>query len=144
MVRDTPPTKKPLSRHWNAHSQDDKKHTSSYVDRFAFSLKDIEPFTGEPLQIHPNSIHPIFRPPHKLEQVEWDFVHAQRKKLEALGFIQRSPQKIYVSATVVVRKKDAECNYKDFRSDVPEIYTHTPSHVPHSKWWMTEGVEVLK
>ena len=42
-------------------------------DRFAFSLEDIEPFTGEPLQSDLNSDKPIFRPPHKLGQVEWDF-----------------------------------------------------------------------
>ena len=62
------------------------------ADRFAFALEDIEPFTGEPMQIHPNSSQPIFRPPHKLGQVEWDFVHAQCEKLAALGFIQRSKQ----------------------------------------------------
>ena len=83
-------------------------------DRFAFSMEDLEPFTGEPLQIHLNSDKPIFRP-HKLGQVEWDFVAAQCKKLEALGMIQRSTQSLYASATVVVRKKDSEGNYTDFR-----------------------------
>ena len=58
-------------------------------DRFAFSLEDIEPFTGEPMRIDLNSDKPIFRPPHKLGQVELDFVAAQCDKLEALGFIQR-------------------------------------------------------
>ena len=72
-------------------------------------------FTGEPLRIDLNSDKPIFRPPHKLGQVEWDFVQAQCQKLEALGFIQRSTQYMYASATVVVRKKDAEGNYTDFR-----------------------------
>ena len=76
-------------------------------DRFAFNLEDIEPFKGEPLQINLNSDKPIFRPPHKQGQVEWDFVEARCKKLEALGFIQRLTQSMYVSATVVVRKKDA-------------------------------------
>ena len=85
------------------------------ADRFAFSLEDIEPFTGEPLEIHLNSSQPIFRPPHKLGQVEWDFVQAQCQKLEALKFIQRSTQSAYASATVVVRKKDTEGNYTDFR-----------------------------
>ena len=84
-------------------------------DRFAFSMEDLEPFTGEPLQIHLNSDKPIFRPPHKLGQVEWDFVAAQCKKLEALGMIQRSTQSLDASATVVVRKKDSEGNYTDFR-----------------------------
>ena len=42
-------------------------------------------------------------------------MEAQCNKLEALGFIQRSTQSMYASATVVVRKKDAEGNYTDFR-----------------------------
>ena len=77
-------------------------------DRFAFSMEDLEPFTGEPLQIHLNSDKPIFRPPHKFWQVEWDFVEAQCAKLEALGMIQRPTQSMYASATVAVRKKDEE------------------------------------
>ena len=87
------------------------------MDRFAFALEDISPwyFTGEPMQINLNSNQAIFRPPHKLGQVEWDFVEAQCKKLEALGFIQRSTQSTYASATVVVRKKDEAGNYTDFR-----------------------------
>ena len=84
-------------------------------DRFAFSLEDIEPFKGEPMQLQLNSDKPIFRPPHKLGQVEWDFVEAQCNNLERLGFIRRSTQSTYASATVVVRKKDAEGNYTDFR-----------------------------
>ena len=48
-------------------------------------------------------------------QVEGVFVEAQCKKLETLGFIQRSSQLAYASATVVARKKDAEGNYTDFR-----------------------------
>ena len=83
--------------------------------RFAFSLEDIEPFTEEPLRIDLNSDKAIFRPPHKLGQVEWDFVQAHCQKLEALGFIRRSTPSMYASATVVVRKKDAEENYTDFR-----------------------------
>ena len=84
-------------------------------DRFAFSLEDIDPFKGEPMQLELNSDKPIFRPPHKLGQVEWDFVEAQCKNLERLGFIRRSNQSTYASATVVVRKEDAEGNYTDFR-----------------------------
>ena len=84
-------------------------------DRFAFSLEDIEPFTGEPMRIDLNSKLPIFRPPHKLGQVEWDFVKTQCDKLEDLGFIQRSSQSMYAFATVVVRKKDADGNYTDYR-----------------------------
>ena len=46
------------------------------VDRFAFSMEDIEPFKGEPMQLELNSEKPIFRPPHKLGQVckDVDFV----------------------------------------------------------------------
>ena len=55
------------------------------VDRFAFSMEDIEPFKGEPMQLELNSDKPIFRPPHKLGQVEWDFVEGQCDKLERLG-----------------------------------------------------------
>ena len=85
------------------------------MDRFAFTMEDIEPFTGEPLQIHLNSTQPIFRPPHKLGQIEWDFVKTQCQKLETLGFIRKSTQSKYASATVVVRKKDTDGNYTDFR-----------------------------
>ena len=86
-------------------------------DRFAFSVEDINPrdFTEEPMRINLNSDETIFRPPHKLGQVEWDFVDAQCEELEALGFIQRSTQSTYAFATVVVRKKDLEGYYTDFR-----------------------------
>ena len=43
------------------------------------------------------------------------FVGEQCKMLEKLGFIRRSNQSKYASATVVVRKKDEEGNYTDFR-----------------------------
>ena len=84
-------------------------------DRFAYSMEDIEPFKGEPMEINLNTDKPIFRPPHKLGQVEWDFVQAQCEKLSALGFIQQSTQSTYASATVVVRKKEEQGNYSDFR-----------------------------
>ena len=67
------------------------------------------------MRIDLNTEKPIFRPPHKLGRVEWDFVEAQCKKLEGLVFIQRSTQSLYASAIVVVRKKDEEGNYTDFR-----------------------------
>ena len=47
--------------------------------------------------------------------MEWDFVEAQYKKLEGLGFLQRSTQSLYTLATVVTRKKDKEGNYTDYR-----------------------------
>ena len=37
------------------------------------------------------------------------------EKLEKLGYIRKSDQSQYASATVVVRKKDEEGNYTDFR-----------------------------
>ena len=66
---------------------------NSNSDRFAFSMEDLEPakFTGEPMQLDLKSDKPIFRPPHKLGQVELDFVETQCAKLEKLGFIRRSP-----------------------------------------------------
>ena len=62
-------------------------------DRFAFSMEDLEPakFSGEPMCLDLTSNKPIFRPPHKLGQVEPDFVEAQCSKLEKVGFIRRSP-----------------------------------------------------
>ena len=79
-------------------------------NRFAFSMEDLEPtkFSGGPMRLELTSDKPIFRPPHKLGQVELDFVEAQCSKLEKLEFIGRSPQSQYASATVVVRKKDEE------------------------------------
>ena len=84
-------------------------------DRFAFSMEDLEPakFTGMPMRLDLTLDKPIFRPPNKLGQVVLDFVDAQCSKLEKLGFIRRSPQSQYASATVVVRKKDEEGNYTD-------------------------------
>ena len=84
-------------------------------ERFAYCMEDIEPFKGEPMEIHLNTDKSIFRPPHKLGQVEWDFVQAQCEKLSTLGFIQRSTQSSYASPTVVVWKKDEHGNYTDFR-----------------------------
>ena len=71
---------------------------------------------------------PIFRSPHKVVQVELDFVETQCAKLEKLDFIRRSPQSQYASATVVVRKKDEEGNYTDFRQcgDYRPLNQETP------------------
>ena len=80
-------------------------------------MEDLEPskFTGEPMRLDLDTDKPIFRPPHKLGQVELDLVEAHCAKLEGLGFIKRSTQSLYASATVVVRKKDEFGNYTDFR-----------------------------
>lgn len=40
----------------------------------------------------------IFRHLYKLGEVEWDFVEAQRKNMEKLGFIKLSAQSMYVLA----------------------------------------------
>ena len=62
-------------------------------DRFTFSMEDLEraKFNEEPMRLDLTSDKPIFRPPHKLGQVELDFVDAECSKLEKLGFIKRSP-----------------------------------------------------
>ena len=77
------------------HDQDQLKvlaMLNANNDRFAFSMEDLEPakFTGEPMRLDLNTDKPIFRPPHKLGQVELDFVEAQCSKFEGLGFIKRS------------------------------------------------------
>ena len=46
---------------------------------------------------------------------EWEFVGEQCAKVEKLGFIRKSDQSHHASATVVVRKKDENGNYTDFR-----------------------------
>ena len=84
-------------------------------DRFAYQIDSLERYTGPPMEIHLNTDKDIFRPPHKLGEKEWTFVGEQCEKLEKLGFIRRSSQSKYASATVVVRKKDEDGNYTDFR-----------------------------
>ena len=88
---------------------------SANNDRFAYSLEDLEQYTGPPLEIKVNSDKDIFRQSHKLREKEWTFVGEQCSKLEKLGFIRKSRQSKYASATVVVRKKDENGNYTDFR-----------------------------
>ena len=67
------------------------------------------------MEIKINSTKDIFRPPHKLGEKEWAFVGEQCIKLEKMGFIRKSYQSHYASATVVVRKKDENGEYTDFR-----------------------------
>ena len=47
-------------------------------DRFAFSMEDLElaKFSGEPMRLELTSDKPIFRPSHKLGQMELEFVEA--------------------------------------------------------------------
>ena len=84
-------------------------------DRFAYSLEDLEHYTGPPMESILNDSKDIFRPPHKLGEKEWEFVGEQYAKLEKLRFIWKSGQSHYASATVVVRKRDEKGDYTDFR-----------------------------
>ena len=91
------------------------KTLSNNNDRFAYSIEELERYTGPPMEINVNTQKDIFRPPHKLGEKELKFVGEQCEKLEKLGFIRRSKQSHYASATVVVRKKDENGDYTDFR-----------------------------
>ena len=84
-------------------------------DRLAYKIEELERYTGPPMEIKINTKDDIFRPPHKLGEKEWAFVGEQCTKLEKMGFIRRSYQSHYPSATVVVRKKDENGEYTDFR-----------------------------
>ena len=68
------------------------------VDRFAFPMEDIELFKGEPMALELNSDKPIFRPPHKLGQVEWDFVEGQCSKLDLRSGYHQMPLREETSA----------------------------------------------
>ena len=46
-------------------------------ERFSYCMEDIKQVKGEPIEINLNTDKPTFRPPHKLMQVEWDFVQTQ-------------------------------------------------------------------
>ena len=84
-------------------------------DRFAYKIEGLGRYTGPPMEIKINTKDDIFRPPHKLGEKEWAFVGEQCTKLEKMGFVRRSYQSHYASATVVVRKKDENGEYTDFR-----------------------------
>ena len=77
---------------------------SEEADRFAFSLEELGQYTGEAMTVELNTTKPIFRPQHKLSQIEMEFVEARCEKLRDLGYIRLSEQSRYVSATVVVKK----------------------------------------
>ena len=88
---------------------------SANNDRFAYSLEELSRYTGPAMEINLNSKKDIFRPPHKLGEKELAFVGEQCEKLAKLGFIRKSDQSHYAAATVVVRKKDENGEYTDFR-----------------------------
>ena len=50
------------------------KVLSDNNDRFAFTIEEVERYTGPPMEIKLNSQKDIFRPPHKLGEKEWAFV----------------------------------------------------------------------
>ena len=56
-------------------------------DRFAFSMEDLEPakYSGEPMRLELTSDKPIFRPPHKLGQVELDFMEPSVPRWRSWG-----------------------------------------------------------
>ena len=91
------------------------KVLSENNDRFAYSIEELSLYTGPPMEIHINSKKNIFRPPHRLGEKELIFVGEQCENLFKLGFIRRSDQSKYASATVVVRKKDENGDYTDLR-----------------------------
>lgn len=67
------------------------------------------------MRIDLNSDKLIFWPPHKLGEVEWDFVEAQLSPVQQPKPNKRSTHSMYASATMVVCKKDEEGNHTDFR-----------------------------
>ena len=46
-------------------------------DRFAYSLEDLDQYTGPPMEVRLNTDKDIFRPPHKLADKEWTFIGEQ-------------------------------------------------------------------
>ena len=50
------------------------KVLSDNNDRFAYTIEEVERYTGPPIEIKLNSSKDIFRPPHKLGEKEWAFV----------------------------------------------------------------------
>ena len=90
------------------------KIQSDNNDRFAYAIEEVKRYTGPPMEIKLNSQKDIFRPPHKLGEKEWAFVGEQCEKLHKMGFIRKSHQSHYASATVVVRKKNENGEYTDF------------------------------
>ena len=64
------------------------KNNSDNNDRFAYSLEDLEEYSGPKMEIQLNGNKDIFCPPHKLGDKEWTFVSEQCARLHKLGFIR--------------------------------------------------------
>ena len=67
------------------------------------------------MEIPLQTTQPICQNSHRLSETEWGFVRGNCQKLLELGMIRKSDSNHYASATVVVRKKDEEGNYTDYR-----------------------------
>ena len=74
------------------------KVLSDNNDRFAYTIEEVDRYTGPPMEIKLNSQKYIFRPPHKLGGKKWAFVGEQCEKLHKMGFIRKSNQSRYASA----------------------------------------------
>ena len=59
---------------------------------FAFSVKDLGGFKGEPMEVSLTTEKPIFNHAHKLGKTEWEFVGANCDKLAKQGLIRPSKQ----------------------------------------------------
>ena len=58
---------------------------------------------------------PIFNHAHKLVKTKWEFVGGNCEKLAKQGLIRISEQTKYAATTVVVRKRDENGDYSNFR-----------------------------
>ena len=133
VVPHIPPSEEPFPWKLGSHlSPSERQEVLDLLDEnkdcFAFSLEDLSQCSEPPMDIViAPEIQSIFQNAHKLSAAEWDFVDANCKKLLSLGFIRQSRQTRYASATVVVRKKDEEGNYTDFRQcgDYRPLNKHT-------------------
>ena len=99
-------------------------------DCFAFSLEDLGTSYNTPMTIPLATNEPVFQSAHRLSPTEWEFVDQNCQKLLSLGMIRKSKQTKYASSTVVVRIKDEEGNYTDFRQcgDYRPLNGHTELH----------------
>ena len=84
----------------------------SYRSCFAFSLQDLEGYTGKPIHIQLEDDHPIFRRPYKLSLSEKVGVQTRCEELLAASLIELSSGE-YACATVMPSKKDIFGNWTE-------------------------------